>query len=118
MTVSLNGYSCGNARAATRSDGSTLGSRQYRATQEFPPRAAEWQRLRLLSFSVSTLSELYIENRNLGEFFLYIFVGVACHWWALHVEFNSDLREHQEACPWAIIAQPFGQYCIVQFAKA
>jgi len=48
------------------------------ATQEFPPRAAEWQRLRLASFSVSTLSELYIENRKRGEFFLYIFVGIAC----------------------------------------
>jgi len=47
-------------------------------TQEFPPRAAEWQRLRLLNFSVSTLSELYIENRKRGEFFPYIFVGLTC----------------------------------------
>jgi hypothetical protein len=31
---------------------------------------------------------------------------------------KNDLREHQEACPWAIIAQHFGQYGIVQFAKA
>jgi signal transduction histidine kinase len=46
------------------------------ATQEFPPRAAEWQRLRLPNVSVSTLSELYIENRKRGEFFLYIFVGI------------------------------------------
>jgi len=47
-------------------------------TQEFPPRAAEWQRLRVLNFSVSTLSELYIENRKRGEFFLYVFVGITC----------------------------------------
>ncbi len=47
-------------------------------TQEVPPRAAEWQRLRLLNFSVSTLSELYIENRERGEFFPYIFVGITC----------------------------------------
>ena len=46
------------------------------ATQEFPPRAAEWQRLRLLDFSVSTSSALYIENRKPGEFFLYIFHDV------------------------------------------
>jgi len=57
-------------------------------TQEFPPRAAEWQRLRVLNFSVSTLSELYIENRKRGEFFPYIFVGITL-WqqWALHLEF-------------------------------
>ena len=44
------------------------------ATQEFPPRAAEWHRLRSVNFSVSTLSDLYIENRKRGGFFLYIFV--------------------------------------------
>jgi hypothetical protein len=50
------------------------------ATQEFPPRAAEWQRLRLPNFSVSTLSELYIETRKRGEFFLYIFSWCrVCH---------------------------------------
>jgi|SRR6266853_2840329 len=47
-------------------------------TQAVPPRAAEWQLLRLSNFSVSTLSELYIENRTPGEFFLYIFVGITC----------------------------------------
>src|ERR1700731_3615112 len=46
------------------------------ATQEFPPCAAEWRRLRLPNFSVSTLSALYIENRKPGAFFLYIFHDV------------------------------------------
>jgi hypothetical protein len=31
-----------------------------------------------LNFSISALSELYIENRKPGEFFLYIFVGITC----------------------------------------
>ena len=44
--------------------------RQHRHAK-FPPRAAEWQRPS--NFSLSTLSELYIENRKRGEFFLYIF---------------------------------------------
>jgi hypothetical protein len=48
------------------------------ATQEFPASAAERQRLRLPNFSLSTLSELYIENLKRGEFFLYIFVGITC----------------------------------------
>jgi hypothetical protein len=58
--------------------GRPLGPGGTAPRKEFPPRAADWQRLRLPSFSVSTLSELYIENRNLWEFFLYVFVGVAC----------------------------------------
>jgi hypothetical protein len=31
---------------------------------------------------------------------------------------KNDLREHQQVCPWAIIAQRFGQYGTVQFARA
>jgi hypothetical protein len=58
--------------------GRPLGPGGTAPRKEFPPRAADWQRLRLPSFSVSTLSELYIENRKLWEFFLYVFVGVAC----------------------------------------
>jgi hypothetical protein len=45
------------------------------ATQEFPPRAAQWQRLRSI---FQYQCELYIENRKPGEFVLYIFVGITC----------------------------------------
>jgi len=34
------------------------------------------------------------------------------------VRAKNDLCEHQEVCPWAILAQHFGQHGIVQFAEA
>jgi len=31
---------------------------------------------------------------------------------------KNDLCEHQEACPWALVANRFGQHGIVLFARA
>src|SRR6202008_4939474 len=47
--------------------------RRYRHAT-VPSSRAEW--LRLPNSSLSTLSELYIENLKQGEFFLYIFIGI------------------------------------------
>jgi Transposase IS66 family len=41
----------------------------------FPPGAAEWHRLRLPEFVSINVSELYIENRKQGKFFLYIYMA-------------------------------------------
>src|ERR1700751_565697 len=49
--------------------------RRYRHAT-VPSSRAEW--LRLPNSSLSTLSELYIENLKQGEFFLYIFIGITC----------------------------------------
>ena len=76
MAVSWNGSSCGSARAASHTDGSTLSSRRYRHAR-ISSSCCQMAAL-ALNFSASALSELYIENRKPGEFFLYVFVGITC----------------------------------------